>query len=62
MKRSDDLTDVFAKLDKIQSDASARRDSNRALMAEHMPDCLRLIDGLKAAGMFGKVTKFEVRA
>lgn len=33
---------------------------NRALMAAHMPDCLRMIDQLKEAGMFGRVVMFHV--
>lgn len=36
------------------------RERNRELMALHMPDCLRLIDQLKEAGMFGKVCSFEI--
>lgn len=38
------------------------RERNRARMAEAMPECLRLIDELKAAGMFGKVVSFSVNA
>lgn len=55
-----DLSDVFTKLERIQVDLAERRERNRALMREHMPDCLVLIDQLKAEGMFGRVTKFEI--
>lgn len=52
--------DVLDMLAKDTATAELSRERNRALMAEHMPDCLRLVDELKAAGMFGKVTSFEI--
>ena len=41
---------------------SDERAKNRARMAATMPECLRLIDDLRAAGMFGRVVSFEVYA
>jgi hypothetical protein len=53
--------DILDMLKKDNAKAGVEREKNRARMAEHMPDCLRLIDELKAAGMFGKVVSFELR-
>lgn len=40
--------------------AATEREQNRARMAAWNPDCLRLIDQLKAEGMLGRVVLFEV--
>lgn len=40
--------------------AAEERERNRARMAAAMPECLALIDALKAEGMFGRVVLFEV--
>lgn len=42
------------------SKAQEGRERNRARMAADMPECLALIDALKAEGMFGRVVLFEV--
>jgi hypothetical protein len=55
-----DLSGVFATIEKIQGERGDKRERNRELMALHMPDCLRLIDQLKEAGMLGKVCSFEI--
>lgn len=57
---ADDLTPIYETIQAIQRKEAQRREQNRAAMAAWRPDCLRMIDELKEAGMFGRVVMFNV--
>lgn len=57
-----DLSGVFSTLQKIQTDKAADRERSRARIAAWSPTFLRLLDGLRDAGMAPRLVKLEIAA